>query len=212
MSRDFNGSSDRIVLPGAILTATPLTISCMAYSTGGGSFPILVKIGGQPNNSYFMLYRSGGKLSAGVANSTPSFGDSLSVANIPSNAWCHCAGVFTSSTSRQSFLDGVASTANTTNLTPSGLTNTTIGTYTNPPDGVFNNYWQGRIAEVGIWNVALTADEITSLSKGISPALIRRQSLVFYSPLVRDISDIRGGLTLTINGTTVTDHPRIITQ
>jgi hypothetical protein len=68
----------------------------------------------------------------------------------------------------------------------------------------------GQIAEVGIWNVALTAAEIASLADGMTCDKVRPQSLVFYAPLVRDLQDVRGGLTITNNNTaTVANHPRI---
>ncbi len=39
---------------------------------------------------------------------------------------------------------------------------------------------------------------------------IRPQNLVFYSPLVRDLIDARGGRAITNNnGATVANHPRI---
>jgi hypothetical protein len=41
---------------------------------------------------------------------------------------------------------------------------------------------------------------------------VRPQSLVFYAPLVRDLQDVRGGLTITNNnGATVAAHPRVYT-
>ncbi len=68
----------------------------------------------------------------------------------------------------------------------------------------------GRIAEVGIWNAALTAEEIASLAKGMTCDKVRPQNLVFYAPLVRDLVDQKGGLTITNNnGATVADHPRV---
>ena len=68
----------------------------------------------------------------------------------------------------------------------------------------------GDIAEVGIWNIALTADEIASLAKGITCDKIRPQSLVFYAPLVRNLQDVKGGLTITNNnGATVSNHPKV---
>ena len=68
----------------------------------------------------------------------------------------------------------------------------------------------GQIAEVGIWNVALTAAEIASLSKGMTCDKVRPESLVFYAPLVRDLIDAKGGLAITNNnGATVAPHPRI---
>lgn len=44
----------------------------------------------------------------------------------------------------------------------------------------------------------------------MTPDKIRPQSLVFYSPLVRDLNDQKGGLTITNNnGATVANHPRV---
>ena len=68
----------------------------------------------------------------------------------------------------------------------------------------------GRLAEVGIWNIDLTAAEIASLAKGMTPDKIRPQSLVFYAPLVRNLIDQKGGLALTNNNSaTVANHPRL---
>jgi hypothetical protein len=73
-----------------------------------------------------------------------------------------------------------------------------------------NFFFDGMIAEVAIYNSALTAAEIDSISKGMSCDKIRPQSLVFYAPLVRDLIDPKGGLTITNNnGATVANHPRV---
>ena len=69
----------------------------------------------------------------------------------------------------------------------------------------------GSIAEAAIWSAALTDDEILSLAKGFTPDQIRPQSLVFYAPLIRELQDLRGGLTITNNnGANVSNHPRVI--
>ena len=66
------------------------------------------------------------------------------------------------------------------------------------------------MAEVGIWNAALTAAEIASLAKGMTCDKIRPQNLVFYAPLVRDLIDAKGGRTITNNNAaTVANHPRV---
>ncbi len=71
-------------------------------------------------------------------------------------------------------------------------------------------FCDGRIAEVGIWNAALTAAEIASLAKGMACDKIRPQSLVFYAPLIREIQDVRGARTITNNNAaTVATHPRV---
>jgi hypothetical protein len=71
-------------------------------------------------------------------------------------------------------------------------------------------YLDGAAAGTGIWNVALTAAEIASLAGGMTCDKVRPQSLVFYAPLVRDLIDVKGGLTITNNnGATVANHPRV---
>ncbi len=71
-------------------------------------------------------------------------------------------------------------------------------------------FFLGRLSEVGIWNVALTAAEVASLAKGMTCDKVRPQNLVFYAPLVRDLIDAKGGLTITNNnGATVANHPRV---
>jgi hypothetical protein len=68
----------------------------------------------------------------------------------------------------------------------------------------------GQVAEVGLYSAALTADEIASLSKGMTCDKIRPQSLVFYAPLVRDLQDTKGGRSITNNNAaTVAAHPRV---
>jgi len=71
------------------------------------------------------------------------------------------------------------------------------------------------IAEVGIWNVALTGAEILQLSLGYSPLFVRPESLVAYYPLIRgdasgDEPDYVGGLKMVEQGTVaVATHPRV---
>lgn len=73
-----------------------------------------------------------------------------------------------------------------------------------------NNLNSFQSAEVGIWNAALTASEVASLAKGMTCDKVRPQSLVFYAPLVRDLNDQKGGLTITNNNAaTVAAHPRV---
>jgi hypothetical protein len=122
------------------------------------------------------------------------------------NAWYHHAGVFSASDSRSVWMNGSLLASDASDRTPGTFDRVTIGAGA-VPAGLF---FAGDIAEVGVWSAALTAAEIASLAQGISPSLVRPQSLVFYAPLVRDLIDVRGGLTITNNNTaTVADHPRI---
>ena len=105
---------------------------------------------------------------------------------------------------------GNAVTSTTTIGAYSTFTEMGIGAQQSSAASAYENFWAGDLAEVGVWNVALTADEIASLGKGVSCDQVRPQSLVFYAPLVRNIADIARGITLTnVNTATVAVHPRV---
>jgi hypothetical protein len=77
--------------------------------------------------------------------------------------------------------------------------------------GIRDSFFNGDIAEVGVWNVALTADEIAGLAKGFRCRMIRPQSLRFDLRMIRNLQDLSQGLAMTnTNGATVSNHPRII--
>lgn len=125
------------------------------------------------------------------------------------NQWYSAAAVFNSVQNYSSYING-GSVANGTSTTVPNFSigGVTIGARWNGSN--FGVYASGQIAEVGIWNAALTAAEIASLAKGMTCDKIRPQSLVFYAPLVRDLIDAKGGRSITNNnGATVATHPRV---
>lgn len=72
----------------------------------------------------------------------------------------------------------------------------------------------GEMAEVAVYSAALDASEITALSKGFSPILIRPASLVAYWPLIGSYSpeiDVwKNNLSGTITGSpSASAHPRV---
>jgi hypothetical protein len=123
------------------------------------------------------------------------------------NQWQHACAVAASATSRTVYLDAGSSGTNTVSRTPV-VDRLKVGVFTFSSTLV--NYFSGSIAEVGIWNAALTAAEVESLAKGMTCDKVRPESLVFYAPLVRDLQDLSGGLTITNNNAaTVDTHPRV---
>jgi hypothetical protein len=102
--------------------------------------------------------------------------------------------------------NGIVSGPSTNTAIHNSTANLTIGANS----ATDNSFYGGDIAEVGIWKVALSADEIASLGDGVTNSLVRPQSLVFYAPLIRDLVDTHGGLSITNNNiATVSNHPRI---
>lgn len=72
-------------------------------------------------------------------------------------------------------------------------------------DSFWANY-VGELAEVAWFDRNLTLDDIVALYKGFSPRSMRPR---LYMPLIRPIIDILGPVP-TVNGTSVSAHPRII--
>lgn len=69
--------------------------------------------------------------------------------------------------------------------------------------------WDGKLAEMAFWERVLTTAEKTALFNGYAPSFFLK-NLVFYAPLIRELTDVKSGNTLTNASTTVADHPKII--
>lgn len=124
--------------------------------------------------------------------------------------WRHLAGVYTPSTKLEAFLDGASHATNATGIMASIHSGTAPLAVGMVSFASLNNCWDGLIAEAAVYNAALTAAEIASLAKGMTPDKIRPQNLVFYAPLVRDLIDAKGGRAITNNNAaTVANHPRV---
>jgi hypothetical protein len=109
------------------------------------------------------------------------------------------------------YLDGVSQTVSEAAGPPSGALVTNEDSY------VLGNrkndsarVWNGILAEFGVWDAILTAEEMASLAQGCSPLLIRPASLVAYQPLTGTPCDFVAGGPTTVVGTAEQDHPRII--
>jgi hypothetical protein len=209
MAYRFTAISSQYLSAGASVTAgSPVTIAYWVRPTDtlGGNF-MHVSVGDSGSTHRIQMYRAGGANFNIDSIATSAAGFLISSA-FSAGTWAHCACAFASNTSRTPYINGSASSTNTTNIgTQNAFNETLIAARRNVTAGVFGN---DTIAEVGIWNAALTAAEIASLAKGMTCDKVRPQSLVFYAPLVRDLIDARGGLSITNNnGATVANHPRV---
>lgn len=210
-----SGSSQRLSTASTPVTSWPLTIACWFNVINTTTTHTLVSIGNSSAQERFLLIASGTITGDPVRaqytnNSNIVFGGNTSSAFV-ANQWTHACGVFTAS-SRTAYINGGNSGSNTQTptLSNSGINSVNIGAAV--VNSIATGFALGMIADVGIWNQALTPQEIVSLSSGFSCERVRPQNLVFHAPLIRELSDLRGGRTITnINGSTVVDHPRIYT-
>ena len=206
MAYEFNGTNQFLQVGSAVVNR-PCTMAAWAYlDTTIGLAKDIVSVSSK--NTLSVLRLNVNLTQYRIADQ----GNVNAVANggiVSANVWNHYAGVFASGSSRTPYTNGVAGAENTTTVAAITPTFTNIGAfYAGTATAI--QFMDGLIAEVGIWNADLTAAEIASLAKGMSCDKIRPQSLVFYAPLVRDLIDQKGGLTITNNnGATVANHPRV---
>ena len=209
MAYELNGSNQRLSVASAPVTAAPLTLACWFRANNLTSTGGLITLTTSANDiNYFTLYASGGVAGDPVQllDGTPNFPATSTTAGFSANTWHHACGVQSSTTSRTVYLDAGSSATNTSSVTAAGLNQLTIGGF----KSAAGNFFSGLIAEVGIWNVSLTQQEIASLAAGYTCDKVRPQGLVFYAPLVRNLQDVKGGLTITNNNSaTVANHPRV---
>ncbi len=130
------------------------------------------------------------------------------------NKWHHAAGTFVSQIRRRCYLDGdVGNRGNDgTDIGSARIWDSmAIGSHRDSSPGA---PFDGLIADVGMWDVELSEDEIESLAAGYSPQLIRPQNLVAYWPMHgrgNTMLDPVGGFNMTLTGAPqIDDHPRII--
>jgi hypothetical protein len=207
MAYDFNGINQSLTRASAPVTAPPLTLACW-FNPDLLQDASLFAVGAASGAGGWLALFTG---VTGVVSASASTGANpvaaTTTATYTTGSWNHCCGVFTTTSSRTIYLNGGNSVTGGTSRNPT-INETIIGA--RRLSNIIGSYFNGKIAEVGIWNAALTAQEVASLAKGMTCDKIRPQSLVSYVPLVRELIDQKGGLTITNNnGATVDNHPRV---
>jgi hypothetical protein len=212
MARSFNGSSDYYSRTSAVINAVPMTFSCWFNSTafpGGANVLGMVSIwtGLATNHRWNMGINSSGQSTAGTRSSIS--GSAISINSTTTGTWNHAVARYVANNDRNAVLNGdivnmgtdstVVNVNTGVNRTGIAITHDQGGT----PTALFN----GQIAEVAIWNVALSDDNVVALSRRKSPLLVRRGALRFYAPLIRLADERILGETLTAGGSpTIQPH------
>lgn len=197
-----------------IVTAAPLTMACWGKTSITGATQTLFALNNSASapdrNDFLFGIGSTQQLYVGTGDGGAAT-YALSANIISANTWFHACARYASATSREAILNGGTPVINTTSRTPSGINRLTLGVLNGSSfSSPFAPAGNGDLAEVAIWNVALSDEEVINLSEGVSPQMIRPSSLVFYAPLVRELVDIMGNPLSTIGSLSVSDHCRII--
>lgn len=195
MARSFNGSTDWLALASAPVSASPVSWSLWVYDSGGAAqqTPFALSNSGAAT-TYFETDIQAGKAvrcaERNSANAVAASGGTLSAAT-----WTHVCGVVrTGGNDRSIFLAGTK-TSSTTSTTAPSVNQIQIGRRR-----AATTFFAGRLAEIGLWNVALSDATVAALAAGDAPSL-HTTGLVAYWPLIGDDNDASGnGHHLTANG------------
>lgn len=210
-ARDFvRASSQFIECSTTTLTAYPISMSAWFQTDDLTTNQVLVaNTTSVTGIGVYMIFRganAGDPLTCTDYDGTTG-GTASSAGSVTTNTWFHGGAVFAGASSRAIYLNGAKDTnSTTTSNNLAGTDKTNMGALISG-----NSHLSGKLAEVAIWNVALTDDEMLSLSYGVSPLRIRPSALVFYAPLWGNtILDYVGRKSLVNqNGSTEsTTHPR----
>jgi hypothetical protein len=212
MAYEFASGTGQQLSSSAPLTNGPLTMACWFRPADAVGFQMIRLENTGTASSIILSCNSNTspqrRVQAVTFDDAGNLSDVARFSNIiQTNSWQHACGVFDANSKPiAAYWNGSVGVVDTVGTaTPTGINALYLGNSRTATPNVTR-----RIAEVGIWNAALTAAEIASLAKGMTCDKVRPQSLVFYAPLVRDLVDAKGGLTITNNnGATVAAHTRV---
>lgn len=212
MAWDFDGTNDYMEATSAALTAGPLTFSAWINSDTTGAAGRILSISSTTGNDRWSLLLGATDVISFQVGASGSFGTVSTTNTITAGTWHHVAGSYNTTVNQpqQVWIDGTKTGPTNSSRTPvaGNLNRTLLGsTYIS---SALTQYFNGRIAEAAIWSVVLSDADVTSLSKGFKPSAVRPDKLALYMPLVREVQDVRAGLSFTNNATAVAVHPRRI--
>ncbi len=186
-------------------TAAPLSIAGWANTNTTSSGKGVVTVWVDDNNYFQLLMGFGGGIL--MTTSATSAQSATTAGTMGTNAWHHLAGVTANDSSRFAYLDGVESTENTGTRVPTAPDTIRLGAnHTTTPGGI----WNGELAHVGVWNRALSADEIAGLAQGWHPRFYSRGLVWLWEGFDVGEGDVYGS-SLTENGTPIKsdEHPPV---
>ncbi len=199
-----SASSQYLDRAAAILSAMPLSFACWYKPTNNTGQQSCISICKNSSTAaYWWLSTNAGPAQA-RGEQGGGGGSALSVGSLTVGGWNHLLAVFTSSTSRDIYLNGVGPVNNAVAEATTGLVVTAIGALFNA-SATASLFANGVVAYPTIWNLALNSTDDTNLYNGGSgqdPYKIQTAGIVSLSML----SELSTPWVDMITGVSWTDH------
>jgi len=163
-------------------------------------------------NGYSVYINNNGKINAEILDNN-STTDNSSTTNIISSNWYFFTVVFNRNGNSEIYINGVLESSLPISNENGSLTNSNdlfIGYFGQSGPACTNGclFFEGKLDDIGIWNRALTQQEITALYQSNNcsvPAYVPTNGLVGYWPFCGNANDVSGnGNNGTVNGATLT--------
>ena len=209
MARGVYSSSNHFRLATGVITSMPLTMACWINPSAFTATRFVLGLtssNAAPDGWGLRINQTTGVLNA-VSYAAGANSSAAGASACSAGVWNHIAGVYPSATSRFAYANGAVGSENATSRTPaSAIDKTSIGCLVYSSNTIYQSATEDTLAEVGFWNVALTAADMLQLAAGYSPLFVKPESLVAYYPLIRgdasgDEPDLIGGAKMVEQGT-----------
>jgi hypothetical protein len=182
MARLFtSASSQYLENTNAVLTSMPFTMACWFRSSDLTTTQTAMALGASGSNDRWALFLAGAQAGDFLQAASVQSGTTTAAATttgFSADTWHHGCAVFASANSRSIYIDGGSKGSNAGSSTPGTPNRTSIGARNS--SGVYGVFMSGRIADAGIWNVALSDAEVAALAKGLHPTRMRPDALVAF--------------------------------
>lgn len=192
------------------VTAVPITIACfMRRNTSSTSRTLVAFDSASTTDRFRMGISDSNEPFAQVSNGSTT-GTAIHATQTTLGQWHHVCSVFSSTSSRKIYLDGGTPTTHSAYYSVSGINGVRLGAWQEGSSGL-SRFFSGDLAEVAVWDVALSDAEVAQLAQGHSPLSLthRLRHLVIYQDLVRALNRPRIGPDTSAYGTDVSEHCRM---
>jgi hypothetical protein len=161
--RRVDNSGASILRCSTITLTEPFTMAAQVYVNGGASGDMTFMAYARDGTNYFQTYQSASSNNHLVRSRAGGTAGDANGGGVSGGGFNNCAGVWTGSTSRQSYLAGTLSAANTTSVAPSGSgTHTALGAIWDGSSILIGADALWRFKEFAVWSRALSDAELDS--------------------------------------------------
>jgi hypothetical protein len=214
MARSFASASSQYLRYTGTIGGEAYTVAGWVYrQTTSGTHVIFSRSNASNTQVQLFLFNTSNVMQYYYESLLPGTINISGATAISTGQWYHVAAVMQSGEHRI-YLNGASEAVATNALVSRDNTYTQISGRVYA--GSNGEFWNGRMAEFGIWSTGLTAAEVAGLAKGRDVSTVRPASLAAYYPMggrynQSDVDRWESKLDMTATGSpTWTDHPRIV--